>query len=118
MNGDPAGHLCSCPLLAALALWALPSSIGDRLAASYGSVVSGLVLVGSLLLWPRTERLVRVHAVVSDVLGDNVAAVAAVTDLPWIPAARRALPRRGGLDLAAADHADRAAGRSSAASTR
>ncbi|MGW7679555.1 complex I subunit 4 family protein [Kribbella sp. NPDC054772] len=43
------------PLLAAMALWAIPPTIGDRLAAKYGSVISGLVLVGSVLLWPRTS---------------------------------------------------------------
>lgn len=44
--------ILALPLLASLALWALPAAIGDRLAALYGSVISGLVLIGSLLLWP------------------------------------------------------------------
>jgi len=42
------------PLLAAGALWSIPAAIGDRVAAAYGSVISGLVLIGSVLLWPRT----------------------------------------------------------------
>ncbi|TDW88022.1 MULTISPECIES: NuoM family protein [Kribbella] len=41
------------PLLAAGALWSIPAAIGDRLAAAYGSVISGLVLIGSVLLWPQ-----------------------------------------------------------------
>jgi NADH-quinone oxidoreductase subunit M len=41
------------PLLAAGALWVIPAAIGDRLAAAYGSVISGLVLIGSVLLWPQ-----------------------------------------------------------------
>ena len=47
--------ILALPILAATALWAIPPGIGDRLAAAYGSVISGLVLVGSVLLWPRTE---------------------------------------------------------------
>src|SRR5947209_7690608 len=43
--------LLALPALTALVLWALPPTTGDRLAASIGSVVSGLVLVGSAVLW-------------------------------------------------------------------
>ncbi|WP_328990806.1 NADH-quinone oxidoreductase subunit M [Kribbella sp. NBC_01245] len=39
------------PLLAALILWALPVTIGDRIAAAFGAVVSGLTLIGSGVLW-------------------------------------------------------------------
>ena len=66
------------PILAALALWAIPAAIGDRLAAAYGSVISGLVLVGSVVLWPQTEGW----------MGDGSPdgqPLRAVTDVPWIP---------------------------------
>jgi NADH-quinone oxidoreductase subunit M len=39
------------PALTAIILWALPVVIGDRVAAIVGSVVSGLVLIGSVVLW-------------------------------------------------------------------
>lgn len=57
MNGILLSML-ALPLLAALALWALPIGIGDRIAAIFGSVISGLVLVGSVLLWPQPHGLV------------------------------------------------------------
>jgi NADH-quinone oxidoreductase subunit M len=43
--------LLAVPALAAGVLWALPALIGDKVAAIAGSVVSGLVLVGSIVLW-------------------------------------------------------------------
>jgi NADH-quinone oxidoreductase subunit M len=39
------------PVVAAALLWALPVTLGDRIAATFGSVVSGLVLIGSVPLW-------------------------------------------------------------------
>jgi NADH-quinone oxidoreductase subunit M len=39
------------PVAAAALLWALPVTLGDRIAATFGSVVSGLVLIGSVPLW-------------------------------------------------------------------
>ena len=43
--------LLAVPALTAAMLWALPAGTGDRVAAIVGSVISGLVLVGSAVLW-------------------------------------------------------------------
>ncbi|MEV6410532.1 NADH-quinone oxidoreductase subunit M [Kribbella sp. NPDC051718] len=43
--------LLAVPALTAAILWALPADTGDRVAAIVGSIVSGLVLVGSAVLW-------------------------------------------------------------------
>ncbi|HEY0472632.1 MAG TPA: hypothetical protein VGD34_13230, partial [Kribbella sp.] len=84
--------LLAAPALAALVLWALPAGTGDRVAAIVGSVVSGLVLVGSAVLW---WDLLRPHGpVISAPVGDGAlprvlpGAVHpwAETDLSWIPA--------------------------------
>ncbi len=77
--------ILALPLLAALALWALPAAIGDRLAALYGSVVSGLVLIGSLLLWP-TGGWFGSSNLLDEALGEGVRPLHAVTNVPWIPA--------------------------------
>ncbi|GAA2797337.1 NADH-quinone oxidoreductase subunit M [Kribbella solani] len=50
MNAILLGML-ALPILAALALWAVPATLGDKFAAAYGSVISGLVLIGAVLLW-------------------------------------------------------------------
>ncbi|GAA1606814.1 NADH-quinone oxidoreductase subunit M [Kribbella sancticallisti] len=68
------------PLLAALALWALPIGLGDRVAAIYGSVISGLVLVGSLLLWPGSGNWMS-----SETPGGALPPLRAETDVAWIP---------------------------------
>ncbi|MGW6198704.1 complex I subunit 4 family protein [Kribbella sp. NPDC055110] len=73
------------PLLAAGALWMIPAAIGDRLAAACGSVISGLVLIGSVLLWPRTEGWFAYSSQDAQVLGDNLRPLNAVIDVPWIP---------------------------------
>ena len=70
------------PILAALALWAIPAGIGDRLAAAYGSVISGLVLVGSVVLWPRTGGWFGY----TPLQNESIRPLRAVTDVPWIPA--------------------------------
>jgi len=75
--------ILALPILAALALWAVPAAIGDRLAALYGSVISGLVLIGSLLLWPRTEGWFAYTVLQDEVLGSRP--LQAVTNVPWIP---------------------------------
>jgi NADH-quinone oxidoreductase subunit M len=72
--------ILALPLLAALALWALPASIGDRVAAVYGSVISGLVLVGSVLIWPRSGGWFSYQPINS-----AVPPVRAETDVEWIP---------------------------------
>lgn len=64
------------PLLAAGALWSVPAAIGDRLAAAYGSVISGLVLIGSVLLWPQNGGWFA--------YGPNDAPATEI-DLAWIP---------------------------------
>jgi NADH-quinone oxidoreductase subunit M len=87
--------LLAVPALTALVLWALPPTTGDRLAAIIGSVVSGLVLVGSAVLW---WDLLRPHGPVTSrfigsdpfgptprVLPGKVYAFAE-TDVSWIPA--------------------------------
>jgi NADH-quinone oxidoreductase subunit M len=76
------------PLLAALALWAVPAAVGDRFAAMYGSVISGLVLIGSVLLWPRMDGWFAYSGTQG---GELFAAgkpqpLRAVTDIEWIPA--------------------------------
>lgn len=43
--------LLAVPALTAAVLWALPVVTGERVAAIVGSIVSGLLLVGSLVLW-------------------------------------------------------------------
>ncbi|WP_427888595.1 complex I subunit 4 family protein [Kribbella sp. GL6] len=43
--------LVAVPAVTGGVLWALPVLIGERVAAIVGSVVSGLVLVGSVVLW-------------------------------------------------------------------
>ncbi|GAA1157037.1 NADH-quinone oxidoreductase subunit M [Kribbella jejuensis] len=43
--------LLAVPALTAVVLWSLPVVVGERVAAIVGSAVSGLVLVGSLVLW-------------------------------------------------------------------
>ncbi|TDO43079.1 NADH-quinone oxidoreductase subunit M [Kribbella sp. VKM Ac-2527] len=43
--------LLAVPALTAMVLWVLPVSFADRVAAVVGSVISGLVLVGSVWLW-------------------------------------------------------------------
>jgi len=77
------------PLLAALALWALPIQLGDRLAAAYGAVVSGIVLVGSVLLWPRSGGWFAYSSQLDGdpqlAPGETIHPVRAVTDVPWIP---------------------------------
>jgi NADH-quinone oxidoreductase subunit M len=88
--------ILSLPVLAALALWALPSSTGDRIAALYGSVISGLVLVGSVVLWigflrpaqpsgPITLGLRALSDAPPDPLPGRLFPFAE-TDLTWIPA--------------------------------
>ena len=77
--------ILALPLLAALALWAVPAAIGDRLAALYGSVISGLVLIGSLLLWPSGTWSAYTN-LLDEVLGEGVRPLQAVTNVPWIPA--------------------------------
>jgi NADH-quinone oxidoreductase subunit M len=69
------------PLLGAAVLWALPVAQGERVAAAFGSVVSGLVLVGSLLLWfgSSSDQGTR-----SGLPGQ--ALPRAETDVAWIPA--------------------------------
>ncbi|WP_432942567.1 complex I subunit 4 family protein [Kribbella sp. CA-253562] len=92
MNGVLLSIL-TLPVLAALALWALPSSTADRIAALYGSVISGLVLIGSVVLWVdflRPSRAVTLEASFVDP-GDRGSVPGrlhafAETDLTWIPA--------------------------------
>ena len=76
------------PLLAALALWAVPAAVGDRVAAMYGSVISGLVLIGSLLLWPRMDGWFSFSQVQNGELftAGELDPLRAVTDVEWIPA--------------------------------
>jgi NADH-quinone oxidoreductase subunit M len=86
--------LLALPALTALVLWALPATTGDRVAAIVGSVVSGLVLVGSAVLWwdllrphgPVTSDLVAFErGQVPRTLPGKVYAFAE-TDVSWIPA--------------------------------
>jgi NADH-quinone oxidoreductase subunit M len=85
--------LLALPALTALVLWALPPTPGDRLAAIIGSVVSGLVLVGSAVLWwdllrphgPVTSDLIDFAGQVPRTLPGKVHAFAE-TDASWIPA--------------------------------
>ena len=86
--------LLGLPALTALVLWALPPTTGDRLAAIVGAVVSGLVLVGSAVLWwdynrPRgnggaTLGLIAVEDMPRTLPGKVYAL--AETDVSWIPA--------------------------------
>jgi NADH-quinone oxidoreductase subunit M len=85
--------LLALPALTALVLWALPPTTGERLAAIVGSVVSGLVLVGSVVLWwdynrPRgggvTLGLIAVQDIPRTLPGKVYAF--AETDVSWIPA--------------------------------
>jgi NADH-quinone oxidoreductase subunit M len=84
--------LLALPALTALVLWALPPTTGERLAAIVGSVVSGLVLVGSVVLWwdynrPRggvTLGLIAVQDIPRTLPGKVYAF--AETDVWWIPA--------------------------------
>ncbi|MET9273933.1 NADH-quinone oxidoreductase subunit M [Kribbella sp. NPDC003557] len=73
------------PVLAAGALWSIPAAIADRLAAAYGSVISGLVLVGALILWPRTGGWFAYAPAQEQLPGDAVRPLDAVIDVPWIP---------------------------------
>ncbi|MDX6238115.1 MAG: NADH-quinone oxidoreductase subunit [Kribbellaceae bacterium] len=85
--------LLAVPALTALVLWALPPTTGDRLAAIVGAVVSGLVLVGSAVLW---WDLLRPHGpVIADLVDfrgqmprtlPGKAQGWAETDVSWIPA--------------------------------
>ncbi|MEV8374360.1 NADH-quinone oxidoreductase subunit M [Kribbella sp. NPDC056861] len=85
--------LLAVPALAAAILWALPAGLGDRVAAIVGSVVSGLVLVGSAVLWwdlirPRSGPVTLGLAAIGDLprtLPGKVNAYAE-TDVSWIPA--------------------------------
>ncbi|TDW17225.1 complex I subunit 4 family protein [Kribbella kalugense] len=49
--------LVAIPALTAVVLWALPVVTGERVAAIVGSIVSGLLLVGSVVLWWDMGRL-------------------------------------------------------------
>jgi NADH-quinone oxidoreductase subunit M len=69
------------PLLGAAVLWALPVTPGERVAAAFGSVVSGVVLVGSLVLWFGSSSG---QATRSGLPGQ--ALPRAETDAAWIPA--------------------------------
>jgi NADH-quinone oxidoreductase subunit M len=69
------------PLLAAIVLWFLPVVTGERIAAVYGSVVSGLVLIGSLVLWPPTR-----WSTYGEPRLLQGGLIRAETDVPWIPA--------------------------------
>jgi NADH-quinone oxidoreductase subunit M len=83
--------LLGLPALTALVLWALPPTMGDRLAAIVGSVVSGLVLVGSAVLWwdllrPRCPcKAIFTGGPLPRVLPGKVYGFAE-TDVSWIPA--------------------------------
>lgn len=69
------------PLLGAAVLWTLPVTPGERVAAAFGSVVSGVVLVGSLVLWFGSSSG---QATRSGLPGQ--ALPRAETDAAWIPA--------------------------------
>jgi NADH-quinone oxidoreductase subunit M len=69
------------PLLGAAVLWALPVTPGERVAAAFGSVVSGVVLAGSLVLWFGSSSG---QATRSGLPGQ--ALPRAETDAAWIPA--------------------------------
>jgi NADH-quinone oxidoreductase subunit M len=84
--------LLGLPLLTALVLWALPVTTADRVAAILGSVVSGLVLVGTAVIWwdynrPRGGVTLGLTAVkdIPRTLPGKVYALAE-TDVSWIPA--------------------------------
>ena len=84
--------LLGLPAVAALVLWGLPAVIGDRVAAIVGSVVSGLVLIGSAVLWwdlvrPRGGPVTLGLAALPlpRVLPGKVHAWAE-TDVSWVPA--------------------------------
>ncbi|MDX6252406.1 MAG: NADH-quinone oxidoreductase subunit [Kribbellaceae bacterium] len=84
--------LLAVPSLTALVLWALPAGTGERVAAIVGSVVSGLVLVGSAVLWwdllrPRGSATLGLIAI-DDLPRTLPGAVHAYaeTDVSWIPA--------------------------------
>lgn len=84
--------LIAVPALTAALLWALPAGTGERVAAIVGSVISGLVLVGSAVLW---WDLLRPHGPVTSELVDGSSLprtlpgaihAYAETDVSWIPA--------------------------------
>ncbi|MFC0628651.1 complex I subunit 4 family protein [Kribbella deserti] len=68
------------PLLAAIILWALPVTVGDRIAAAFGAVVSGLTLIGSGVLW---SRMTDWHWVATS--SQPSAFSWSETNTPWIP---------------------------------
>ncbi|TWD79615.1 NADH-quinone oxidoreductase subunit M [Kribbella amoyensis] len=84
--------LLAVPALTAIVLWCLPFSIGDRIAALVGTVVSGLVLIGSAVLW---WDLIRPRSGVGEVTFTagtpprrelpGTITTYANTDVPWIP---------------------------------
>jgi NADH-quinone oxidoreductase subunit M len=49
--------LLGVPVAAAILLWLLPVTLGDRIAAIVGSAVSGAVLVGAAVMWWRFAQL-------------------------------------------------------------
>ena len=81
--------LLGLPLVAAIVLWVLPVTTADRIAAIFGSVVSGLVLVGSVVLWwacygrPAPARS-STRRTTADAAGQGLPS--AETDVAWIPA--------------------------------
>ncbi|MFC5266249.1 NuoM family protein [Kribbella qitaiheensis] len=87
--------LLGLPFVAAIVLWVLPVTKADRLAATVGAVVSGLVLIGSAVLWWDLLRSadggVGSGALVGSssegrVLPGRFADMFAETDVSWIPA--------------------------------
>ncbi|NEA36221.1 NADH-quinone oxidoreductase subunit M [Streptomyces sp. SID13031] len=84
--------LLAVPALTAAILWALPATTGERVAAIVGSVVSGLVLVGSIVLWwelrrphcPCVDRLTTTSAPAPRTLAGKLLPYAE-TDVSWIP---------------------------------
>lgn len=79
--------LLALPALGAAVLWALPAGLGDRIAAVVGSVVSGLVLVGSVLMWPRSGAWFAYSSLQDgEIFVNGGQPLRAVTDVAWIPA--------------------------------
>lgn len=76
--------LLALPAAGAAFLWALPSGAGDRIAAVAGSVVSGLVLAGAMVLWPRSGASASSRA--GETFVNDGQPLRAVTDVAWIPA--------------------------------
>jgi NADH-quinone oxidoreductase subunit M len=81
------------PLAGAAALWPQPVRVADRIAAWTGTVVSGLVLAGSVLLWVLWQR--SPGGGEGDLVGSDTPlytgpggafSVGAETDLSWLPA--------------------------------